>query len=109
MVEKPMIESRRKRAGLSPRRGRRENTPALQVDVELPDSKPVKRATEHWSVHAELGKLLSSALRTVNHALGFFPSDESLGYFRSSASRTKLALGFTIALFVGFTSSQASA
>ncbi len=106
-----MIESKRTRARLSPRSGLGGNSPALQcwVQGELARSKPVKRATENSSLHAKFGRLLSSALRTVNQGLGSFPSDESLGYFRSSASRTKLVLGFSIALVVAFTSSQTSA
>src|SRR6266446_9303431 len=106
-----MIESKRIRARLSPRSGLGGNSPALQcwVPGELVKSKPVKRATENTSLHAKLGKLLSSALRTMNQWLGSFPSDESLGYFRSSASRTEFVLGFSITLVVAFTNSQASA
>jgi outer membrane protein len=103
-----MIEYRRTRIRLSPRSGLSENSPALQcwVQGELSRSKPVKRATEIGSLRAKFGRLLSSALRTVNQGPGSFPSDKSLGYFRSSAARTVSALIFLIGLVLAFSDSQ---
>src|SRR5438067_3393121 len=92
-----------RRKMLSPRSGLNENSPALQcwVNGGIRDREPVKRATE--------GHLISGPLSPASRALGreerSFPSDKSLGYFQSSASRTL----FTIALTVFFLSRLGSA
>jgi outer membrane protein TolC len=95
----------------SPRSGRNESSPALQCWEQSPidESKPVKRATEG---HSFLGKgptPQSSASRTWDDHMCLFPSDKSLGYFRSSASRTALFAISLVLLILTFTSSQAIA
>jgi len=59
----------------------------------LPPPKPVKRATEIPEAPNELNTL-SSASRTYVHKMASVPSDESLGYSQTSASRTELTEDF---------------
>jgi outer membrane protein len=84
-----MTESQDRTNELSPRSGQHENSPALQCWVPggLVESKPVKRATESVM---KLGDLQSSASRTETRPGRTSPSDKSLGYFRTSATRTGL-------------------
>src|SRR5947208_6359845 len=64
----------------SPRSGLNENSPALQCweHSEIRSSKPAKRAADDANIHSDPQR--------------FVPSDESLGYFQSSAARTVMLL-----------------
>src|ERR1043166_1666843 len=101
-------EARGKR--FSPRSGRNENSPALQCWVYGGTNfqQPVKRATENI-VGRLVRKVQPSASRTKGGMSRIFPSDESLGYFQSSASRTILMSLASITFCLAFTSSSALA
>src|SRR5438128_778855 len=85
-----MIHLRSKFKDCSPRSGLSENSPSLQcwVRVRINEVKPVKRATEVEPIVGVLGEFLPFASRTVKKNASLFPSDKSLGYFQTSASRT---------------------
>src|SRR5712692_9898317 len=93
----------------SPRSGRRENSPALQCWVRdaIIQAKPVKRAIEVIGYVQHIRKVQPSALRTMHKVVRSSPSDESLGYFRTSAPRTIFTFVFLVALVVPFTNSRA--
>ena len=67
------------------------NSPALQCwgTGASGTPRPVKRAKEYRKQH-----FLSSAPRTCDLLFRPIPSDESLGYFRSSARRTEISCSF---------------
>jgi len=106
-----MIESKFLSAQTSPRSGLAENSPALQCWVlsGKNEDEPVKRATEDL-VRSVNGQRLSPAARAQGGEKRFFPSDKSLGYFRSSAARTMMlltaSLFLTATLAAGQTPSQ---
>ena len=71
------------------------NSPALQCwgTGASGTPRPVKRAKEYRKQH-----FLSSAPRTCDLLFRSIPSDESLGYFRSSAQRTEIFCSFIYTL-----------
>jgi outer membrane protein TolC len=106
-----MIEFRRLLTRVSPRSGLRENSPALQCWVHgtIIQAEPVKRATEDRWIFGSIPTLQPSASRTNEENGCSLPSDESLGYFQSSALRTSLKLAALITLVLAFTNSPTSA
>ncbi len=105
-----MIHREAKGKRLSPRSGRNENSPALQcwVHVRTKFGKPVKRATENI-VRKLVRQIQPSASRTKGVERRAFPSDESLGYFQSSASRAIFVSVTSIVFCLALTNSAALA
>jgi outer membrane protein TolC len=102
-----MMEFTGKRRTECPRSGLLENSPALQCwdNRELDEHQPVKRANESERFAR---RIHPSALRTVERLESRLPSDKSLGYSRSSASRTISSL-FLIIAFSSFAAQLAMA
>src|SRR4051812_18887164 len=103
-----MIESKSNFVGISPRSGLAENSPALQCWVKGRSNQfePVKRASDVMTDDKLRSYDLSSAQRTGEEKMRRTPSDESLGYFHSSASRTvMLVIAVSLFLATSFTSS----